>query len=36
MITKPQKTLEGIFAFLLGENSIEGKFIQKRIETVVN
>ena len=35
MLMKPQKTLEEIFAFLLSLRSIEGKFIQKRIEEVI-
>ena len=36
LTTKPQKFLEEIFAFLLGESSLEGKLIQKRIQSAVS
>lgn len=32
----PQRTLEGVFCFLLGVESVEGMNIQKRIRDVVS
>lgn len=35
MLLNPQKTLEEIFCFMLGQNNIDGKLIKKRIQKVV-
>ena len=35
LVSNPQKTLEGIFCFMLGVPSVEGTVLQKRIKDVV-
>lgn len=35
LLTKPQETLEGMFAFIMNQKSVEGLNIQKRIKAVI-